>query len=236
MGGGGRRFFLVAEEKEFLIVHKRPGIGFHSDADEPGLLSLVREQSGCPALYPVHRLDRITSGLVVMAKTQAANRELSQRFQSRQVEKYYLALSNRVPKRKQGLVKGDMARGRRGGWKLVPSVNNPAVTQFFSRGSGSGLRLFVLKPHTGKTHQLRVALKSLGAPVLGDLVYGSEEADRGYLHAFALGFELNHHRYRYLEFPRDGQYFADPAMASLMDEYREPWALPWPSLKQVSRG
>uniref|UniRef100_A0A7S1J2B8 Pseudouridine synthase RsuA/RluA-like domain-containing protein n=1 Tax=Eutreptiella gymnastica TaxID=73025 RepID=A0A7S1J2B8_9EUGL len=113
----------------------------------------------------------------------------------RRVHKYSCALVVRNPKKKMGTVTGDMAKGRRGSWKLLRSTSSPtpAVTTFVSlplgtEDGGPPLRLLVLKPKTGKTHQIRVAMKSLGAPVLGDLRYGAalEVEERLYLHACAI--------------------------------------------------
>lgn len=111
--------------------------------------------------------------------------------------KYYVALSARKPARKQGSVTGDMTRGRSSSWKLLRSSSDPAVTRFQSYSLAAvqpGLRLFLLKPETGRTHQLRVAMKSLGASILGDPLYGAAaaaaEQQRMYLHAAALRVQL----------------------------------------------
>ena len=67
-------------------------------------------------------------------------------------------------------------------------MENPAQTRFTSQSAGSGRRLFVLQPLTGKTHQLRVAMKSIGSPIIGDTLYGGTPAERLYLHAWRLSF------------------------------------------------
>ncbi len=81
-----------------------------------------------------------------------------------------------------------MKKSRRSTWILTNSTISPAITQFFSFSMGQGLRLFIVRPSTGKTHQIRVALKSLGSGIIGDPLYSSTQADRGYLHAYSLGF------------------------------------------------
>ena len=93
-------------------------------------------------LYPVHRLDKVTSGLVLLARDTEANRELSMAFAERKVEKAYLAISDQKPLKKQGWVKGDMIKGRRGAWMLTRSQDNPAVTRFVSQPLETGGRLF----------------------------------------------------------------------------------------------
>ena len=94
-----------------------------------------------------------------------------------------------------GTISGDMQRGRRGSWMLTRGTTNPAVTRFEScgvPGRRPGLRAVLLHPVTGRTHQLRVGMKSLGAPVLGDQRYAASAVataeDRTYLHCAALRF------------------------------------------------
>jgi tRNA pseudouridine32 synthase/23S rRNA pseudouridine746 synthase len=227
-------FYQVLEHNDdFVLVDKAPGIAFHGDdihegADREGLLSRLKSDLNLEALYPVHRLDRVTSGLLVFAKTKAVNRSLSQQFEQREIEKYYLAISNKKPKKKQGKIVGDMARGRRGAWKIAPTSENPAITQFFSQALPAGGRLFLLKPRTGKTHQLRVALKSLGAPILGDTLYSGDSADRTYLHAYALAFTLSGIRHQFVCAPTLGTGFLCEGFSQTLTQYGEPWGLSWP--------
>ena len=220
---------LVHTHPQFYVIHKAPGVSFHREDDAPGLMDALREGLQDDALWPVHRLDRITSGLIVVARSQAAAAELGAAFAGREVEKYYLALSDAKPARKQGLIKGDMDKGRGGAWKLCKSAANPAVTQFFSHSLAPGLRLFVLRPRTGKTHQLRVAMKSLGAPILGDALYGGSAADRGYLHAYALAFTLAGEQYRFVCPPQWGERWPQDALAAYLAA-NPPAGLPWPVL------
>lgn len=223
---------IIENHPNFVVIYKKPDTSFHSESGQPGVFETFKQREGFVELYPVHRLDKVTSGLLVMAKDAATNLALTQAFARREVEKYYLAISGKKPTKKQGLIKGDMAQARRGAWKLLTDTKNPAVTQFFSKGVGEGKRLFVLKPHTGKTHQLRVALKSLGAPIFGDELYGGQSpADRTYLHAFCLAFSLDNQDYRFTVLPREGEYFVGDIFTEALSEWREPWALHWPQLK-----
>ena len=97
-------------------------------------------------VYPVHRLDEATSGLLLLARNSAAARDLAALFRERSIGKYYLALSDLPPRKKQGLIQGDMVRARRGDWKLTRSMTNPARTRFVSWSVSPGLRLYLLKP------------------------------------------------------------------------------------------
>lgn len=225
---------LVESNPHFLVIYKKPNTNFHSEDGQRGLFETVKQMEGLSELYPVHRLDKVTSGLLLMAKTAVANQELVEQFKNRHIEKYYLAISAKKPKKKQGLVKGDMESARRGAWKLLSSHENPAITQFFSAAAGEGRRLFIVKPHTGKTHQIRVALKSIGAPILGDALYADAATcvgvDRVYLHAYSLGFSLHGQSYRFTEMPREGEVFTTPQFKSALNEFLSPWLLSWPKI------
>jgi tRNA pseudouridine32 synthase/23S rRNA pseudouridine746 synthase len=177
----------------------------------------------------------MTSGLLLLAKTQVAASELSQAFAKRDVEKYYLALSDKKPKKKQGMIKGDMTKSRRSMWKLMPSMDNPAVTQFFS-AAADGKRLFLCKPRTGKTHQIRVALKSIGSPIIGDPIYSpASVADRGYLHAYALQFVYSGQSYRYIldpsKLPHLGGLWSGEGVKQQIANWLQPHELNWPAVK-----
>ncbi|WP_375055025.1 TIGR01621 family pseudouridine synthase [Zobellella sp. DQSA1] len=178
---------ILLRHDHFYVINKPAGIGMHQEGDSPGLVRRLSEELGEP-LYPVHRLDKMTTGALLLARNPDANRELSRQFAERSTRKLYLALSDRKPTKKQGLIRGDMEKARGGSWKLCRTQLNPAVTRFYSGLLDNGLRAFLLQPHTGKTHQLRVALRSLGSPILGDERYGGSPADRGYLHAWQLEF------------------------------------------------
>jgi len=191
-----------------------------------GIMELVRraqQQDGGISyqgpLFPVHRLDAVTSGLLLLAKDSDAAGKCARAFQRRKADressnsnqgqvkgdlprrsplivKHYIAVVSSKPKKVGGWVRGDMVPGRRGAWKLLRTLDDPAITRFDGLGtmdttlalstssespelvppiqtpSRPSLRLMLLRPETGRTHQLRVALKSLGAPIFGDALYG----------------------------------------------------------------
>ena len=179
---------ILLQTSDFVVINKPAGLSVHRDQNDSGLTEMLAQQLGVPQLWLVHRLDKPTSGVLLLALNADAASELAQAFANRQVKKNYLALSDRKPSKKQGWIKGDMVRSRQGAWKLTRSMENPAQTRFSSHSSEPGRRLFVLRPLTGKTHQLRVAMKSLGSPILGDTLYGGTPADHLYLHAWCLSF------------------------------------------------
>ncbi len=227
---------IIDVQAEFIVVNKPANVNFHDEGDlGSGLFNQVKNTLDIEALYPVHRLDKMTSGLLLFAKTLAAAQNFQKQFQTHAIEKYYLAISDKKPTKKQGLIKGDMAKSRRGSWKLLRTNENPAITQFFSYSISAGKRLFLLKPHSGKTHQIRVALTSIGAPILGDERYYPSaemtEVDRGYLHAYALKFTFNNSVFNYQLQPKQGDVFNDEKTSAQIVTLGEPWLLNWPKLK-----
>jgi tRNA pseudouridine32 synthase/23S rRNA pseudouridine746 synthase len=229
-------FKTITEHPDFIVVDKAAGVNFHDEGDiGSGLFSQVKKQlkSATPEveLYPVHRLDKMTSGLVIFAKTLACAQTFGQLFQEHDIEKYYLAVSDKKPTKKQGLIKGDMAKSRRGMFKLLRTMENPAVTQFFSYSIPNKQRLYLLKPHSGKTHQLRVALASIGSPIVGDpLYYSTSPADRGYLHAYALKFTYSGDNFEFTSLPTHGEYYLTTEIVKQFLALKKPWQLNWPRL------
>lgn len=229
-------FKIITEQPDFIVVNKAAGANFHDEGElGTGLHAQVKayiyQQTNNNELYPVHRLDKMTSGLLIFAKTRACAQAFGQLFNQHKIDKYYLALSDKKPTKKQGLIKGDMAKSRRGMFKLLRTTKNPAITQFFSYGSKNKQRLFILKPHSGKTHQLRVALASIGAPIVGDpLYYTNSIADRGYLHAYALKFNYQGEAFEFIVEPCEGQHFICAAVIEQLRALKKPWQLNWPRL------
>ncbi|WP_199611821.1 TIGR01621 family pseudouridine synthase [Flocculibacter collagenilyticus] len=228
-------FDFVFENNDFIVVDKHPDVSFHCEEEQLGLFEAVKQRYQFDLLYPVHRLDKMTSGLVIFAKSKHIAAKFGELFEAKKIEKFYLAISEQKPKKKQGLIKGDMKPSRRSAWKLMRTNNNPAISQFFSHSIGNGLRLYLVKPHTGKTHQIRVALNSIGAPILGDELYASASASkimakRGYLHAYAVKFELNDNTFAFVQSPNIGMYYLLDATQSAIKEWQSPWQITWPAI------
>lgn len=230
---------IIENNTNFVVIYKRPNINFHSEDGEIGLFEQLKQDLANTELYPVHRLDKVTSGLLVMAKTQAVNHALNAAFAEREVEKFYLAISAKKPNKKQGLIKGDMEKSRRGSFKLTLNMTNPAITQFFSTTMESGKRLFLIKPRTGKTHQIRVALKSIAAPIYGDSLYGDANdaaiIDRTYLHAYSLGFSLFGKPYCFTALPEEGEHFTSATFHRALALWENPRELAWPVIVNTQK-
>lgn len=221
-------FEPIVDHRDFAVFCKPPGVSVHSEA---GSGFVARLQASKPGTWHlVHRLDKATSGLLVLAKSPTAAAQFGRLFELHHIDKYYLALAAGKPIKKQGLVSGDMARSRDGQWKLTRQTLKPAITQFFSTAHDPGQRLYLLRPHTGRTHQLRVAMKALGVPVLGDDRYGGGAADRLYLHAFALAFDWQGERIEVILAPKEGGQFVNIGSALARQQWLAPWTIDWPAL------
>lgn len=165
--------------------------------DKPaGLLSMAKG-GYCPEKtledygLLVHRLDRDTSGVVILAKNPETQTFLRRQFQDRKAHKTYYAVLTGVPKLSEARLDLPIARDlKRPTTFRVDPKGKESETFYKVLKSGNGHALVELKPTSGRTHQLRVHMKYLEHPIVGDPVYGVEPADRLYLHAGALEITL----------------------------------------------
>lgn len=200
-------FTLCFQHRDFVIINKAAGMSVHKDEQAQGLCEKIAKQLNVPQVWLVHRLDKVTSGLLILALNKTAAAYFYSLFEQHQIQKTYWAFATDKPKKKQGRIVGDMVKSRNGAWKLCHSKDNPAITQFYSSSIEANLRHFILQPKTGKTHQLRVAMKSLGSPILGDQLYGGKAADRVYLHAFQLDFNYQGESISVKALPTSGEFW-----------------------------
>lgn len=215
---------LVLEHADFVVINKPVGIPMHDPV--LGICQQLKLQFKGQAFYLVHRLDTDTSGCLLLANNAKAAADLSALFSQRLINKTYLALSDKKPKKKQGKIVGDMQKTRQGNYKLTQSTHNPAIT-FLQSEVLDSMRLFYLKPITGKTHQLRVALNTLGSPIIGDKRYKGTASDRLYLHSYALEFRYQEHDFSVTCLPETGELFS----AILTQGIKPPDELTWPKYK-----
>lgn len=229
---------ILYEDDSILAIHKPPFLPFHQRGEEQGVMHALRTMAQkdpslqWDTLHPAHRLDAVVSGIMLFAKSPEAARELGRVFSERIAQKYYVALAHRKPNKKQGRIMGDMQKSRRGSWKLTRGRENPAVTFFTSTSIPArrpGLRMYILQPKTGKTHQLRVAMKSLGSPILGDVMYAQSDAakqeERTYLHACCIRFPFGTKTIEISCPPTYGEEFQTEEFTEAWESWLEEWKL-----------
>jgi RluA family pseudouridine synthase len=177
---------ILFEDDDFFLVNKPPFISTLQDRTEKiNLLALAKEYS--PDAQVCHRLDKDTSGVLAIAKHPEAYRHLSMQFEHRQVEKVYHALVDGVHNFDNLLVDAPIVKQDDGRAKISKREGKPAQTYFSSLKSYRLYTLVECRPVTGRMHQIRIHLASLGASITGDEMYGGKPF---LLSAIKRGFNL----------------------------------------------
>ena len=176
------RSMIIHSDDEIIALNKPPGLAVQGGRKIPRHLdamlgALARSQDDLPRL--VHRLDRDTSGVILIARRSAVAAALAAAFRSRDVSKSYWALVTGVPEPPFGTVETPLLKRRiaQGAERVVPDPESgkPAVTDFrVLAKSGDVIAWLLLEPRTGRTHQLRVHCAELGTPIFGDRKYGGQ--------------------------------------------------------------
>jgi 23S rRNA pseudouridine1911/1915/1917 synthase len=193
---------IVYEDDDLLVVDKPAGMAVHPSAGHSSGTLVHAVLAHCPELSRVgerdrpgivHRLDKDTSGLIIVAKNDAAHLALARQLKERRVEKTYLALVEGRLAALQGVIDAPLARHPVRRQKMaVVAGGRDARTRYNVLREIDGYSLVELHPETGRTHQLRVHLASIGHPVAGDRVYGRTKRagpfPRQFLHAQHLAF------------------------------------------------
>jgi 23S rRNA pseudouridine1911/1915/1917 synthase len=193
---------IIFEDEHVIVINKPPGLVVHpaKGHDDNTLVNAILFH--CPdiegindELRPgiVHRLDKDTSGVMVVAKTDCAHNSLAEQFKKRTMYKEYLALVKGIPRPSKGTINAPIGRHNVNRKKMAVNLNGrESVTNYQVDKEYPPYSLLRIKPETGRTHQIRVHLSYIGYPVIGDTLYGNQKGvlglERQALHAYRLGF------------------------------------------------
>ncbi len=195
---------ILYEDDDLLVIDKPAGLAVHP-APGHSAHTLVNAVLSHLASLPdtgdwrrpgiVHRLDKDTSGVMLVAKNSAAHQNLSDQFKSRSVVKVYLALVKGHLTPEDGIIEAPIGRDRSHRERMAvvaEGKGREARTQYHIVSYTGSYSLLEVRPETGRTHQIRVHLAAIGYPLVGDAVYGvkSPYLSRQFLHASRLGFTL----------------------------------------------
>ncbi len=197
---------IVFENDNLMVINKPAGMVVHPAAGHfsgtlvHAALAHSPEMEGIGGeLRPgvVHRLDKDTSGLILMAKDERTHRWLQDQFRLRHVSKVYLALVDGAPPTPKGRVEAPIGRDpahRKQMAITTPEKGRPAVSEYFTRETYPHHSLLEVHPLTGRTHQIRLHMAFLGCPIVGDRLYGHRKlslpVDRQFLHAWRITITL----------------------------------------------
>ena len=218
---------IVYEDDDLLVIDKPAGLTVHPAPGHPAhtlVNAILSHLSALPDTGDwqrpgiVHRLDKDTSGLMLVAKNSPAHLDLSQQFKARSIVKVYLALVRGHLTPEDGIIEAPIGRDRRHRERMAVVAEGSgrgARTQYHVVSYRDNYTLIEVRPETGRTHQIRVHLAAIGYPVVGDKVYGVKSAylSRQFLHASRLGFRLPSSG-EYVEFTSD----LPPDLAKALEE------------------
>ena len=193
---------IIYEDDDLLVIDKPPGLAIHPAPGHPSHTLVNAILSHLPTLPEtddslrpgiVHRLDKDTSGVMLVAKNRQAQANLIDQFKTHSVVKAYLALVKGHLTPESGVIEAPIGRDSRNRKRMaVATKGREARTEYDVVKYIGDYTLLEVKPETGRTHQIRVHLSAIGYPVVGDKVYGvkSDYLSRQFLHACRLGFKL----------------------------------------------
>ena len=187
-------YLSIAYLDEEMIVADKPSGLLSVPGKPPDMDDCVetRAKAAFDRAFIIHRLDMATSGLILLARTKAAQRCASAQFEAREIAKTYHAVTARAPDGDEGEIDLPLITDwpNRPRQKVCHETGKPSLTHWRVEARIGGGALLRLTPKTGRSHQLRVHLMSIGCPIVGDALYGGglEEAPRLMLHASRIGW------------------------------------------------
>jgi len=194
---------IIHEDKNLIVINKSPGIVVHPDQSghETGtivnaVLAHSKNLSGIggekrPGI--VHRLDKDTSGVLLIAKNDKTHKYLSELFQNRQIKKIYTALVSGHMKTETGRIDAPIKRGSKERQQMaINKQGKHAITHFKVQKSFQNASLLEVQIETGRTHQIRIHMASIGHPIIGDQTYGDKKINKAFKEKYGLTRQFLH--------------------------------------------
>ena len=192
---------IIYQQPNFVIINKPKGIVVHPSKGHSnntvvnalmGMEIEFESNMGETKPWLIHRLDKDTSGLLIVAKNKKEYEYLIELQKERKIKKYYLAVVSGIPDKKYATIDAPISRNKSHRKKMsINTSGRKSLTTYKVLKSNSKMSLIELELHTGRTHQIRVHMQAIGHPIIGDKLYGKKSTliDRQLLHAYKLEFK-----------------------------------------------
>jgi len=192
---------IIHEQSNLVIINKPKGIVVHPSKGHSnntvvnalmGMKIEFESNMGETKPWLIHRLDKDTSGLLIVAKNKKEYEYLIELQKERKIKKYYLAVVSGIPDKKYATIDAPISRNKSHRKKMsINTSGRKSLTTYKVLKSNSKMSLIELELHTGRTHQIRVHMQAIGHPIIGDKLYGKKSTliDRQLLHAYKLEFK-----------------------------------------------
>jgi RluA family pseudouridine synthase len=195
---------IIYEDTDLVVVNKPAGmlvhpVRYHLTGTLANALTYhwQSKEEGA-TFHPVHRLDQLTSGLLLIAKSSWSHQQLSVQLKKGEIYRFYLAITEGIPPQNSGVISAPIKKESAGIKRVIAPDGQPAITHYRLLTHTTEAALLLVRLITGRTHQIRVHLAHLGTSLWGDPLYGhwDEHYPRPALHAFSLNFKHPRHRHR----------------------------------------
>lgn len=202
----GASFQILFEDSDIIAVNKPEGLSSITENDIKAVsLHSLLEEKLAQKLFIVHRLDKEVSGVILFAKNSRTHKYINDLFAERKVKKFYTALVQGVIRENEGVIRKPIREFGSGRMGVDDRKGKPSETKYYVVKRFKDYTLLELNPSTGRRHQLRVHLYSIGHPIVGDVRYGDRAVQENFarilLHARSLEFQLPDGKIIFVEAP-----------------------------------
>lgn len=187
---------VLYKDQDVIVLDKPSGLAVHAGPNSPDHLELYLPALAFGWSHPprlAHRLDRDTSGCLILGRHDKAIKRLGRFFEHGRIGKTYWTVVSGRPEAESGIVDLPLTKiTGKGGWRIVvdTKAGQKAVTEWRLLGEGGGMSWIECRPRTGRTHQIRIHMKALGCPIVGDPYYGADPSPPSVLHLQSHAVEI----------------------------------------------